>query len=373
MPTKNPSIALSRAQKASHPALSFEAMARVRTAPKGGSSHVQLEAVELANVVTRARFDLERRSAWHVVQQLDELDHHERLSVVLYACGLALRVPVCVRGGIDDSQGRTAPGNGLGILLAAARGLLTPFSGQTARRACVDGHEAGTLARAARLQRGAWTDDEGRAWRQRFVRGLVYVPADRLRALYVGQAWHELAGSLARALPAAWKRAAFLRRKSGGYWAAIRPDPKRPVGKPPVSDAVLKAELREGRSFHELVAKHGFVPFARIRLLLSQIKEAWRIKRTKRVRRTEQAGSGPSGPSTYAKADRTETRETGPCAARTAVQRAGQGGGCPTRAVDSGPRSSDPPARRLSFFAGIAEYLGADHPLFHEAPEKRSS
>lgn len=335
-------------QKARHPALTFEAMARVRSAPRGGHSHLQLEALELSSVVLRARADLEQLGHWATLSALDQLEHHARLSVALYATGQALRIPVCVRGGIDDARGADAPGNGLGRLLAALRGRQTPLSGQTARRACVDGNEMETLARCARLEAHAWTDDRGRTWRRRFRRGLVYVPAEQLRALYVERSWSQLVAALGRALPRAWRLAAHLRRKRGGYWHAIRPDPRRPEPRPIVADRVIREELKEGRTFKQIVEKHGFIPFARIRALWSQIKEAWRIRGTKRIRRTGKEGSAPVGASAPLGAKMPTRDKTGESAAREAPQRAGQGGGCPTPVVHSSPPAPLEPATPTS-------------------------
>lgn len=328
----------------SHPAMTFQAMARLRSAPKGGGSHLQVEAVELARVVLDARRALQRRRQGETLRALAALPHHDRLAVVLYATGQALRVPVCVRGGLNDTWGVNAHGNGLARLIAASRGRAEPYSPQTGLRVMDDGHADKALARAPRLVQEAWTDAAGRTWKHRFVRGLLYVPADRLRALYVERAWQPLVAALANALPLAWKKGAQLRRKAGGYWASIRPDPVRPTPRKPPSDAILRAELREGRRFVEIAAKHGYVPFARLRWLWAEIKKSWGIKRSKRSRITREVESVPCGTSRSTPANQPLAPETIPSDARDAAQRAGQGGGrveSPATAPSDAPSTPD--------------------------------
>lgn len=349
-------------QKPRHPALSFEALSRVRTAPR--ARHVELEALELSRVVLEARAELERSSSWDTLEALGELEHHERLAVALYAAGQALRVPVCVRAGMDDKHGADAPGNGLGRLLAALKGRSRPFSGETARRVCAAGHESETIARASRMQLGAWCDAAGRSWRRKFLRGLVYVPAERLRELYLGQAWPELVAAIGRVLPSAWRRAAFLRRDplGRGYWGKIAPPATRPAPRTVVPDRTIAQALRAGASFVDIARAHGGIPFARIRAVWSRIKESWGIKSSKRVQTTEGRSSAPSGASKPSPAKGPERLPTRPESARAAPQRAGQGGGCPTPVLESDASRSDT-SRPASFLARMMLELGSDHPL----------
>lgn len=354
-----------RAPRRVHPALTAESAARVRTAPGGGHLHVQLDALELELVMRQALEQLESSCSWATLDQLETLEHHERASVCLYATGQALRVPVCVRGGSDDKQGRDAPGNGLGRLLGALARSSTALSASTAHRAIRAGHEAGTLARAQRLVKQAWCDDAGRSWRRKFMRGLVYVPAEALRALYLRQAWGELVAAIGRVVPRAWRKAAHLRARAGGYWRSIRPDPRRPTPRPVPTTSQLRAELHEGRSFGEIVEKHGFIPFARLRAIFKGVLERWQIRSSKRVRTTEGQGSAPSGASASAGAKAPSVAGNGPCSARKADQRAWQGGACQTPMLQSDASSSDAPRRPKSFLERMALELGEDHGVFH--------
>lgn len=372
--TKHDSIRAAQAQRAQarkhverkiHPALTHEALARVRTAPRGAMHHVQLEALELESVVREAMLALETQGQWDTLEHLDRLEHHERAAVCLYATGQALRVPVCVRAGADDRHGIEAPGNGLGRLLAALSGSSTALSASTAHRAIKAGHEALTLARAARLLRQDWTDDSGKAWRRRFARGLLYVPVEHLRGLYLAQSWGQLVAAIGQAIPASWRKAAYLRARIGGYWSAIRPNPRRPAPKAIPSQAVLRAELREGRSFAELVQKHGWLDFKALRAMKKAIWEARQIRSSKRVQTTEGKGSPPFGGSASSSAKAPDTPKTGAEGARKAHQQAVGGEECQkcqTPVVHSTPPTSDPP-RRSSFLAAIGEFMNSDHPL----------
>lgn len=261
-----------------HPAFSFQARARVRTAPR--SRHVEIEAGELARVV--AALDL---------SELNGLSHAQRLAACSFALGRVLRCPVVVRAGLCDAKGVRSPGNSGAQLLSALSGRRRPYTAETGRRAIQAGHELGILARAPRVQGGAWTDQKGKGWKSRFLRGLVYLPASTWQTLYHEGAFPRLAAQLGRAAPRAWCAAARLRRKEGGLWAAIRPPPRKPDRQETeVPFRTILAALKDGQPWRSIVQKHPGLSYARIRLVFKVWMQKCGILTAKRSQSSRRNG-----------------------------------------------------------------------------------
>lgn len=325
----------------SHPALSFTARARVRTAPRGGFQHVEIEASELASVVSRVALD-----------ELDGLSHAEALAAVTFACGRALRCPVVLRAGANDARGRTAPGNSGAQLLAALAGRSNPYSAEMMRLAVLDGHEKGILARASRIQKGEWQDAKGKKWRSKFLRGLVYVPRSIWERLYHDRAYPQLAAQIGRIMPRSWVAAARLRRHEGGLWGAIRPPPKRPVYvEADVPARTILASLRDGQPWASIVAKHPGLSYARIRAVFAAWKAKFGSLRTKRSQSSRGHASRPTGTGDSEGAKRPPAPKPDHPTLEDGARAAWRGGGV-IEAVEV--RS---PSSRL------ADLMGADHPL----------
>lgn len=320
----------------SHPALSFAARARVRTAPR--SRHVEIEAGELARVI--AGLDLD---------ELHELSHEQRIAAVTFALGRALRCPVVLRAGANDAKGRAAPGNSGSQLLAALAGRSQPYTAETMRLAIVAGHERGILARASRVQRGSWQDAKGRQWASKFLRGLIYLPGSVWQELYHERAFPRLASQLGRAAPRAWCAAARLRRREGGLWASIRPTPTRPERREAdVPFRTILQALRDGQPWRSIVAKHPGLSYDRIRHVFKAWTSKFGIYKTKR----NLSSIGVAAP-VSAKIDPAPKKAL---VAPESLPRAAGRGGAETESLAQG-----------SFRDRMARLLGSEHALIRGA------
>ena len=207
-----------------HPAFSPGTAALLRCAPD--AAHVELEANTVDAVLGAALERLAVRGQLAVRAYLGSLDSVYRLEAALAVLGQALRVPVKLRAGACDRQGRMHPGNGLGSVLGTLAGRIEPYSGRGALAVIERGRELGTLVRSPRLEARAWIetrrDGSTKARRQRFLRSNLYVSAPALRRWYRCPQLAPLVIELARIMPNAWRAAARLVQGSRGYWGAIR-------------------------------------------------------------------------------------------------------------------------------------------------------
>lgn len=208
-----------------HPAFSPAVAILLRTCPD--AAHVELEANEVDAVLGAALGRLSAAGDERAAAYLRAIPTFQRLTVALAVLGQALRVPVRLRGGCCDRKGKLHVGNSLGALLGTLSGRIDdPYTGRGATKVCEQAKDAGESVRAPRLYDVAWTevrpDGTTIERKRRFGRSVLYGAAPALRGLYRREELAGLVVEVAKIMPGAWRRRAYLVRGSRGYWGAIR-------------------------------------------------------------------------------------------------------------------------------------------------------
>ena len=194
-----------------------------RATPSGRHLHVEAEVLDA--VLGLALDELDARGDLRARELLASLPAEDRLCAVLAAAGQALRVPVAVRGGTNDTHGISSPGNAMGWIFGTLRGDPNEpsYTGRGARLVLARGEATNKLMRdVVMLNRPPPRDPN---YKRSFGTGVTYPSAATLQGYYRLAELAELSRAIGRLAPARWRgEARELRRINGGYgyWGAIR-------------------------------------------------------------------------------------------------------------------------------------------------------
>jgi hypothetical protein len=194
-----------------------------RATPSG--RHLHVEAQTLDAVLGLALDQLDAKGDLQARAFLASLSAEDQLCAVLAATGQALRVPVCVRGGTNDTFGLSSPGNTMGWLFGTLRGDPDEpaYTGRGARKVLARGEATNKLMRdVVMLNKPPPRDNR---YKRSFGTGVTYGSAATLQSYYRHAQLVELSRAIGRLAPARWRgEARELRRINGGYgyWGAIR-------------------------------------------------------------------------------------------------------------------------------------------------------
>ena len=217
-----PSLSISR-RHAPHWALRPGRRIAWRATPSG--RHLHVEADVLDAVLGLALDELDARGDLRARELLASLPAEDRLCAVLAAAGQALRVPLAVRGGTNDTHGLSAEGNRLGWLLGTLRGDAErpSYTGRGVRLVLARGELTNKLMRDVVML--AKPPPRDSRYKRSFGTGVLYASAATLQGYYRLPELAELSRAIGRLAPARWRgEARELRRINGGfgYWGAIR-------------------------------------------------------------------------------------------------------------------------------------------------------